>query len=190
MQSVDYRQCKNLEEVASTTVSGLATVYWDQFPEYIRRLPNFLKKCKSYRELGTNQGGSASVALLENLDYYELVDKSFRNFNPIKKHFDDYSKKNNIEICYHEMSSLEVETDVETDFILIDSVHKYKHVSAEIKLYEPLTKKYMMFHDTFGFPRVGQAVRDFLEENKNWKLIEEQNETPGYMVLERELNER
>ena len=83
------------------------------------------------------------------------------------------------------MSSLDVDTNIKTDFILIDSVHKYKHVSAEIKLYEPLTKKYMMFHDTFGFPGVGQAVKDFLNTSANWKLIEEQQETPGYMVLER-----
>lgn len=185
MQSVEYNHCNNLEEVASTTISGLATVYWDQFPEYIRRLPHFLKDCESYRELGTNQGGSASVALLENLKYYELVDKSFKNFKPVKQHFDTYSKENNIEICYHEMSSLEVKTEVKTDFILIDSVHKYKHVSQEIKLYESLTNKFMMFHDTFGFPGVGQAVKDFLAETKNWKLVEEQNETPGYMVLER-----
>lgn len=185
MQQVDYSSCANLHEIAKTTLTGLSEVYHEAFPEYIRQLPKFLSKCSSYRELGTNQGGSASVAILENLSYYELVDKSFKNFSPIKKHVDAYVKENSIDIIYHEMSSLDVNTNIETDFILIDSVHKYKHVSSEIKLYEPLTKKYMMFHDTFGFPGVGQAVKDFLNSNTNWKLIEEQKETPGYMVLER-----
>lgn len=185
MQQVDYSKCKNLKDVAATTLTGLSEVYHYEFPEYIRRIPNFLKKCKSYRELGTNQGGSASVALLEKLDYYELVDKSFGNYNPIKHHVEKYCKENTINVVYHEMSSLDVKTDIETDFILIDSVHRYKHVSQEIKLYEPLTRKYMMFHDTYGFPGVGQAVRDFLKTTKKWKLIEEQNKTPGYMVLER-----
>lgn len=185
MQQVDYSSCSNLHDVAEKTLTGLSEVYHNAFPEYIRQIPKFLNNCDSYRELGTNQGGSASVALLENLTYYELVDKSFKNFNPIKRHVSDYCEKNKIEIVYHEMSSLDVKTDIMTDFILIDSVHKYKHVSAEIKLYEPLTKKYMMFHDTFGFPGVGQAVKDFLNSNANWKLIEEQQETPGYMVLKR-----
>ena len=185
MQQVDYSLCTNLHDIAEKTITGLSQVYHNAFPEYIRQLPKFLKNCNSYRELGTNQGGSASVAILQNLRYYELVDKSFKNFNPIKSHVDDYCAKNSIEIVYHEMSSLDVKTDIKTDFILIDSVHKYKHVSAEIKLYESMTKKYMMFHDTFGFPAVGQAVKDFLKINNNWKLIEEQTETPGYMVLER-----
>lgn len=185
MQQVDYSSCTNLHEVAEKTLIGLAEVYHEAFPEYIRQIPKFLSECNSYRELGTNQGGSASVAILENLSYYELVDKSFKNFRPIKNHVDTYCKENSIEILYHEMSSLDVDTNIKTDFILIDSVHKYKHVSAEIKLYEPLTKKYMMFHDTFGFPGVGQAVKDFLNTSANWKLIEEQQETPGYMVLER-----
>lgn len=185
MQYVNYSNCKNLEEIATSTLLGLSEAYWYEYPEYIRRLSYFLKHCDSYRELGTNQGGSASVALLEKLKYYELIDKSFNRFNSIKSHFDEYQTKNNIEICYREISSLEVKTDIITDFILIDSVHTYNHVTKEIKLYEPLTKKYIMFHDTVGFPRVGQAVRDFLNQTKNWKLIEEQLVTPGYMVIER-----
>jgi hypothetical protein len=185
MQKVDYSKCKNLNDVATETLSQLVEVYHYDFPEYIRRLPDYLKKCKSYRELGTNQGGSASVALLEKLDYYELVDKSFNNYKPIKSHVETYCRENSIEIKYHEMSSLDVKTQITTDFILIDSVHKYKHVTQEIELYEPLTKKYMMFHDTYGFPGVGQAVKDFLKINKNWNLVEEQTVTPGYMILER-----
>lgn len=185
MQQVNYKNCNTLQDVADVTLFGLSAVYHQAFPEYIRRIPYFLKLCTSYRELGTNQGGSASVAVLQNLKYYELIDRSFKNFNTVKKHFDTFSKQNNIEICYHEMSSLDVKTSIQTDFLLVDSVHKYEHVSKEIKLYEPLTKKYMMFHDTFGFPGVGKAVKDFLKENNNWKIVEEQNETPGYMILER-----
>ena len=189
MKSIDYKDCTNITECAERSIEGLAEIYWKEYPEYIRQLPSILKNCESYRELGTNQGGSASVALLQKLKYYELIDKSFKNFNPIKKYFDEYTKENNIEICYREMSSLEVNTIVKTDFILIDSVHKYNHVTKEIKKYEPLTKKYMMFHDTISYPGVREAVISFLTENKHWKIVEEQTVTPGYIVLGR-INEK
>lgn len=185
MKQVNYSACQTMQEIANTTIDGLSEVYHYAFPEYIRQLPKYLEKCTSYRELGTNQGGSASVAVLSKLSYYELVDKSFSNFRPIKNLFDAYTAENNIEICYQEMSSLDVNTDFRTDFLLVDSVHKYKHVSKEIQKYESLTNKYMMFHDTYGFPEVGKAVTDFLKTTTKWKLIEEQQETPGYMVLER-----
>ena len=185
MKNVNYLDCKNIYDCKEKTLSGLAEIYWKEYPEYIRRLHFFLKDCDSYRELGTNQGGSASVAILENLNYYELIDKSFKNFSVVKEHFIEYANNNNINLCFYEQSSLEVATEIKTDFLLVDSVHRYKHVTKEIELYESLTNKYIMFHDTVSYLEVGNAVLDFLKNTKNWKLVEEQTVTPGYIVLKR-----
>jgi cephalosporin hydroxylase len=87
------------------------------------------------------------------------------------------------------MSSLDVKTDVETDFLLVDSVHKYNHVIKELKIYASLTKKYIMLHDTTGIPQVYNAVIDFLKNNDIWKEIEVFKKSAGYVILERTKNE-
>lgn len=190
MKKVNYEKCKSIDDIARETILGQSLVYDYYFPEYLRRMPHYLKYCESYRELGTNQGGSSSVALTSNLKYYELIDKSFNNFKPVKHLFDEYSLEKNIDIVYHEKSSLEVVTDVSTDFLLVDSVHKYSHVIKELELYAPLTKKYIMFHDTAGIPQVYDAVLDFLKSNLQWAEIEVFKKSAGFSILERINNEK
>lgn len=185
MRQVDYKKCNTLKELAEQTVQGLSEVYDYEFPEYLRKMPIYLKDCESYRELGTNQGGSASIALLENLKYYEFIDKGFKNYRPQKPILDNHAEYKDIQIVMHEMSSLSVETDVSTDFLLVDSVHKYKHVKREIAIYAPLTNKYIMFHDTNGIPEVYVAVKEFLNSTDEWKEIEHYAQGAGYTVLER-----
>jgi hypothetical protein len=185
MRQVDYSQCSNLNEMAEQTIKGLSQIYDDAFPEYLRKMPEYLKTCLSYRELGTNQGGSASIALLSNLKYYELIDKGFSRYRAQQPVIDSYLKTKDIKIVMHEASSLEVITDVTTDFLLVDSVHKYKHVKKEIQIYAPLTSKYIMFHDTHGIPEVYTAVKEFLEITTEWKEIEHYAKGAGYTVLER-----
>lgn len=185
MRKVNYLECKTLIEMADQTINGLSEVYNYEFPEYLRKMPSYLKDCDSYRELGTNQGGSASIALLANLKYYELIDKGFSRYRTQQPLIADYLKNKDIQLVMHETSSLEVITDVSTDFLLVDSVHKYKHVKKEIEIYAPLTSKYIMFHDTHGIPEVYKAVKEFLEITTEWKEIEHYANGAGYTVLER-----
>lgn len=185
MRQVNYTTCTTLKELAEQTVQGLSEVYDYEFPEYLRKMPSYLKNCESYRELGTNQGGSASISLLENLKYYEFIDRSFKNYRPQEPILDSYVEGKNIQIVMHEISSLQVETDVSTDFLLVDSVHKYKHVKKEIAIYAPLTNRYIMFHDTHGIPEVYVAVKEFLESTNDWKEIKHYAHGAGYTVLER-----
>lgn len=162
----------------------LAKAHGNEYVEYLRAMPKYLKNCSSYRELGTYQGGSASVALSMNLGYYEFIDKSFSNYNRIKKVLDEHVISNNLEVVFHELSSLKVSTTKETDFLLIDSVHEYAHVAKELETFAHLTKKYIMLHDTAGFPEVYSAVKDFLSRSTDWTEVEHYTVNAGYTVLE------
>jgi len=185
MKQIDYTDCKNLEEFKQKTIDGLAKVYSEEYVEYLKAMPKYLSFCNSYRELGTNQGGSASVALLQNLNYYEFIDKSFKKFTNNKEIFDTFIAVNNLKCVFREQGSLQVITDIKTDFLLVDSVHKFKHVVREIDLFAPLTSKFMMFHDTNGIPEVYNAVQDFLNRTNDWVEIEHYNVAAGYTVLKR-----
>ena len=185
MKQIDYTDCKNLEEFKQKTLDGLAKVYSEEYIEYLKAMPKYLSFCNSYRELGTNQGGSASVALLQNLNYYEFIDKSFKKLNCNKQIFNSYIEKEKIKCVFRESNSLQVDTDIKTDFLLVDSVHKFKHVMKEIELYAPITNKYIMFHDTNGIPEVYDAVQTFLEKSNSWIEIERYNIAAGYTVIKK-----
>lgn len=189
MKQVDYSNCKKLEEFQHTTLKELSKLYSYEYVEYLRVMPKYLSICKSYRELGTNQGGSASTALLQELDYYEFIDKTFKKFNKYKELFDNFINEKKLQCVMRETGSLQVITNIKTDFLLIDSVHKFKHVLKEIEKYAPLTSKYIMFHDTNGIPEVYDAVQYFLQKTKNWVEIEHYNIAAGYTVIERIHNE-
>lgn len=185
MKRVDYSTCRSLTDFKEITLNELGAAHGYEYVEYLRVLPKYLANCSSYRELGTNQGGSAAIAVLENLDYYELVDISFSNFNQSRHLFDSYFISNQLTVILHENSSLDINTEVTTDFLLVDSVHKYKHIMQEVQKFAPLTKKYIMFHDTNNIPQVRRAVDDFLRNTKCWEEIEHYPVNAGYTVLKR-----
>jgi cephalosporin hydroxylase len=186
MFQVNFKDCNTVDELYQASLAQLALGYVPEYPSYLPHIQEYLKDCNSYRELGTNQGCSTFSVMLSKTPYVEIVDKSFKNYNPQRKIVDEYAATNNIKIVMHECSSLEVKTSVSTDFLLVDSVHKYKHVKKEIALYEPLTKKYILFHDTVGFPDVGKAVREFLDSTNSWSLdFHLDHPNAGYTVIKR-----
>lgn len=186
MYQVNYSQCQNITDHYETSLNQLAQGYVPEYVKYLPHIREYMKECNSYRELGTNQGASAAAVLLEKVPFVQLIDKSFSRLNPSKHYFEAYAKENNIELNLVESSSLEVNITRNTDFLFVDSVHKYNHVTKELNIYSPFVNKYIMIHDTVGYPGVGQAVVDFLKNTTEWKQCFHYNHPKaGYTVLEK-----
>lgn len=185
MKSIDYSGCKTLGEAEVFTLRKFDEDYGSEYTEYLRRMPFYLKDCISYRELGTNYGSSAIMAMFCLLDYCELIDISFKNFQSLRPIFEKAAEDYITEVVYHEKSSSNVDTDVDTDFLLIDSVHTYSHVKKELAIFAPLTNKYIMFHDTNARKDVYRAVEEFLEKNSEWTRVEHYAKSAGYTVIAR-----
>ena len=76
-------------------------------------------------------------------------------------------------------------------------------MQAELKLHAKKVKKYIILHDTTTFATVDEthyetvfgmkvnnkglwlAIEEFLEENKNWKLLERFTNNNGLTILEK-----
>lgn len=187
MKKVDYTKCKNVQDHYDTSIKELSKNYVPEYISYLMHIRDYMKTCNSYRELGTNQGASASAALLESPKLIQLIDISFDRFNISKPYFEKYCLEKGTRFEMIEANSLTVKEVLEvTDFLLIDSVHKYKHVLAELELYAPFTEKYIMIHDTVGFPEVGKAVSEFVHNTQEWDIsYHYDHEKAGYTVLER-----
>jgi len=81
----------------------------------------------------------------------------------------------------------------ECDFLFIDSLHTYDHLKEELKLHPSKVKKYIAFHDTVTFGKIGEnggegltkAIEEFMEENTEWKVKETFVNNNGLLVIER-----
>lgn len=150
--------------------------------------------CKSYRELGTHQGASAAAACLTNPKTVELVDISFEKWRPFEKIFRAYCEENGIKFKVKEVSSTDPQTASPVDCLLIDSNHQPAHLIQELRLHGPVTKKYIILHDTsrlFGKPddRLWQVANSWISEGISpWRIKFRETANVGYTVLENTLN--
>jgi GT2 family glycosyltransferase len=109
----------------------------------------------------------------------------------------DVSKENNIDFKFVEKNVLETQIE-ETDLLFLDTRHTYYQLSQELKLHAGKVRKYILMHDTFTFGEKDEieekgsekhglsiAIKEFLEENPHWKMIEKIDESNGLTILER-----
>lgn len=173
----------NLYEYNKILKENLKKAHGIDYIDYLDKINELLLNCKSYREIGTWQGASTSVALLNKINYIETIDLSFELINPHVDIINNFIKKENINFIMKEVDSLKNIIDTEVDFLLIDGYHSPKHVEKELKKYAPWTKKYIMLHDTTLVPKLQNTVNNFLLENTNWVLESQHTKNVGYMVI-------
>jgi hypothetical protein len=147
----------------------------------------YAKKCINGMELGFGQG-RASFALLLGLERLYSVD-TYHEPN-IKNMLVDYFGDKLITIESETFDFVDYDS---VDLLLVDSVHTYDQVKKELKAHSLKINKYIMFHDTVSYGAIGQdnndgivkAINEFLEENKEWKIIYEVSNNHGFMILEK-----
>lgn len=150
----------------------------------------YIGSCKSYMELGTHQGGTASTALLNKPKEVTLVDIDLSRY---RKHLEPiavkYCEDNDINFTTIEKDSTSLATVRSVDMLLIDSLHRRAHMEQELAVHGPNTRKYILAHDTSivnGRPNdsLFQCLADYASRN-GWKVIERGTRNVGYTVLGR-----
>lgn len=144
---------------------------------------------ETYKELGTNQGGTASAAVLEGFKQNIFIDVRFAQLEPYWHLFKQYEAENNISVEFREVDSTSPEavTD-EVDILLIDSLHKGYWLEKELAAHKDSVKYYICFHDT---ARQGQfrdlypVIEQFVSANPEWTITEHCDDGAGYTVIKR-----
>ena len=153
-------------------------------------LPRLIEKGSStYKELGVNQGGTASAAVLAGFSKCILIDHRFGQIEPYWHLFKDYAERNDVEVKFREVDTVSnkaVQTIV--DVLLIDSLHKGHWLWKELAAHHESVMHYICFHDT---SRTGQfrdlypVIQEFLNNHPEWEMIEHSDAGAGYTVIER-----
>lgn len=143
-----------------------------------------MQECDSYTELGVNQGATLAVALLRNPKTVRAYDIALAPYNKAKCHFDEYANEHNVDLIVKEADTLTISLD-EVDLLYIDTLHRYDHLTKELKLHGHKAKKYIIFHDTFAQKGLKQVVEEYVITNKEWSIVTDCQENVGFMTIKR-----
>lgn len=176
-------------EIYSTTQSDIN--------EHLPTLYEYAKKCSHITEMGVRSGASTRAFLYANPEKfiaYDLV------LDPQVNSLFEYCKSIDKDYSYLQEDVLEIEIE-ETDLLFIDTYHCYEQLTEELKLHSDKVRKYIAFHDTVSYARIGEnlpslrfeglqgimyAIEEFLDKNKNWKIVHNAKYNNGLMIIERE----
>jgi hypothetical protein len=201
---------------------------WSDIYEHLPTLYRYAKECDRILETGV-RGCISSWAFLYGLmesdlpgkkylllndidscDIQELLECSRDVYPPIQV---EYQWINNLELNLDDLRSPDVASDYPVDMVFIDTWHVYGQLKRELAKFAPLTRKYIIMHDTTvdefqgetirsgmnveeqiissGFPRheilcgLGPAISEFLQQHPEWILKEKYTNNNGLTVLQR-----
>jgi len=152
----------------------------------------YMTDCESYKELGLHQGASAAAALLAGAKEVHLVDRELERYNQQKHIFEKHCEENNVKLNVYECDSIDPKCAQPTDMLMIDSYHKWEWATKELKIHAPVTKKYIIFHDTWIVNNrasdIGPGLKRWCQDNSEWTVLKESTLNVGSMIIKRVKN--
>jgi hypothetical protein len=164
--------------------------------EHLPVLFKYAEKCKHITEMGVRSVVSTWAFLNAKPEKLISIDIMYHpNIELAKK----LAKEENINFEFKESNTLDMSID-QTDLLFIDTLHTFNQLNNELKLHGNKVNKYIIFHDTeiFKFldqeqydnepkenlgPGLWPAIENFLNENKNWSILESLTNNNGLTII-------
>jgi len=195
MLTADLKHVKTVDEFYTEIRTQQEAYHGKDYCAMHDAIRKYMKDCKSYKELGTHQGGSAAAVMTgeHKPEYMELVDIDHQKYRwKLKSLAEPYCKEHNIELVVREADSTSFTSlsDRDIDMLMIDSLHKRYHMEKELTMHANYIKKYIVAHDTTicqDNPKdaLYRCLSDFCEQSPGWNIIERGTTNVGYTVLKR-----
>ena len=190
MVRVDLSGINTIEEFNTKIREKQTEAHGKHYCDIHDAISRYLTPGDSYMELGVNQGGTASMALLCDISKVILVDidttRYFQYLHPLAER---HCKKHNIELRIITGSSIDLTISNNVDVLVIDSLHESNHMMKELELHGKNVRKYIIAHDTSIINgRLDESLFNCLTEYANingWSVVERGITSVGYTVLKR-----
>jgi len=171
--------------------------------EHLPVLKEYAEKCEHVTEMGVRWVVSTFALILakpKNLISIDLFHPSHYGDNSRLYMIQNYAQENNINFDFKLGDTLKIDIEP-TDLLFIDTLHRYGQLKAELQKHAKNVKKYLIFHDTTTFgatdeghyyqaphldsSKVGlwPAIEEFLENNKEWEILERKTNNNGLTIL-------
>lgn len=173
--------------------------------EHILTLKKYAEDCDSITELGVRWVVSTFAFIFAHPKKITSIDLFHPSHwgeeaNSRIKFVENYSIKNKIDFSFIAGNSCDIEIE-DTDLLFIDTLHRYGQLKIELEKHSKKCKKYIILHDTTLFAFIDEgidyidtkldtskiglwaAVEEFLQENKDWYIVEKKSNNNGLTVL-------
>lgn len=181
--------------------------------EHIPVLKKLAQECSTVLEVGVYHMAS-TWGLLKGLADNGSSIKSYKGIDISAPPYEILSKAqalakgNGITFSFLEANDMLIEIEP-AEFLFIDSLHTYCHLTYELETFSPKISKYIVMHDTSApwgdrddddytgdyseYPAsidrskrgLWAAVEDFLSHHPEWKLVERRLNCHGLTILKR-----
>jgi predicted O-methyltransferase YrrM len=158
------------------------------FVEHVPVLKQLVSECESVLEFGMRYGVSSTAILAAQPKRFTSVDlvclpETVRRLERIR--------------CSTELKIVEADSRTyqsePVDLVFIDTHHIADVLKIELAQHAPNARRYIVLHDvvTFGewadgVPGLMPAVRDFLADNSEWRMVEFHENCHGLAVMQRD----
>lgn len=176
--------------------------------EHLPTLRRYASECEHVTEMGTRYAISTFALLIAKPKKVVSIDMNYKFFQPYEQEINNFAQECETEFQFIESDVLKIDIE-RTDMLFIDTLHTYNQLSKELRKHEGSVNKWIILHDTITFGQVDEefyqngevsdeisnqevnkrglynALIDFLDENKNWKIKEHFTNNNGLTVIER-----
>jgi hypothetical protein len=181
----DFTHCTTLQQFYDEIVAVQKEAHGDEYTSHHGDLTDLMLQCKTYKELGVNQGATAAAVLLQAPKSIELIDIVLTNFNENRHLFEQFAQENDVLLSVKEIGSTDPELDItECDLLFVDSLHHIWHIEEELRLHAPKTNKYIVIHDTEDRPMNHAAALNVLMP-LGWKEVRRDRRGYGHSIFKR-----
>ena len=181
----DFTHCTTLQQFYDDIVAVQREAHGEQYTAHHDDLIELMLQCRTYKELGVNQGATAAAVLLQAPKYIELVDIILTNFNENRHLFEQFAQENDVLLSIKEIGSTDPALYVtECDLLFVDSLHHAWHVEQELVLHAPKTNKFIVIHDTGDRP-MNHAVALGVLMPMGWKEVKRDLRGYGHSIFKK-----
>lgn len=143
-------------------------------------------ECDHVVELGVRDGSGSTTAFLRGAKKLTSYDINIITTNHLGK-LEALARDNAADWSFIMGDSREVTIPI-CDMLFIDTDHTFDQLSKELELHGDQSRKWIVLHDTWTFPKLGNAITLFLASNRSWFVKEVYLNNNGLTVLERMCN--
>ena len=160
--------------------------------QHMPTLHRYAKECSHVTELGVRTIVSTWAwldAKVPTIRCYDLFDPPAENLQEVQT----FAQQNALDFNFTRADVLQTVLEP-TELLFIDTWHVYRQLKQELNLHGLVASKYMIFHDTTLYGRVGEdgsrlGLQDALDEwllyNDVWQVKEVYTNNNGLTILER-----
>lgn len=161
--------------------------------EHLPTLKRYAEECDHITEMGVRWVVSTFAFMMGKPKTLVSID-----IDPVEKHgiktedLVELAKTADVDFRFIVGDTTVIEIE-ETDFLFIDTLHTYDQLKKELELHPGKVRKYIGFHDTTTFAKVGEynqvglwpAIEEFLSSNPDWVIAEKFENNNGLTILKK-----